>query len=200
MPATASSAISRTLRSTFVVEQNMSLSRDRSRQRVDFLIEKLEDGDEIRRILSGQIEYTAYALGQMEPGLIERTHWYRARGETGTGLVLHSRGGLGDATFLMGDPGAVEAILSIHPGPPQTYVTCQPHHLDAMSNVFRLSNQQPMIRMGVTRDDFRPATRQRTERLSGLDIRKINSLYGSDGAPSFYAPEHIDTGVYSGSL
>ncbi len=176
----------------------MPLPRGASRQSIDFLIEHLTDGDIIRRQLRAQVDYTAYALGQLEPGLIERTHWFRAQGETGTGLALHSRGGLGDATFLMGSTEAVEAILSIHPGPQQTYLTCQPQHLDSIRSAYRLSNQQPMIRMGVKPDEFKPVKRHSAVRLSGLDVRRINGLYSSDGAPSFYAPEHIDTGIYFG--
>jgi RimJ/RimL family protein N-acetyltransferase len=144
------------------------------------------------------VEYTAYALGQLEPLLFPRTHWFWARGTTGTGLVLHSRGGLGDATFVMGDADAVGAILSIHPGPSHTYATCQPQHLEALKGVYRLANQQPMIRMGVTRGRFNVAPQVAAISLSGVDIRRINSLYGSEGGPSYYIAEHIDAGIYRG--
>lgn len=181
-----------------VVEQNMSRPRESGRERIDFLVERLTDRDTIRRQLGAQVDYTAYALGQLEPGLVERTHWFRARGDTGTGLVLHSRGGLGDATFLMGDTDAVRAILSIHPGPQQTYVTCQPQHVETMNSVYKLANQQPMIRMGVSPAEFNAAERLSAVRLRGVDVRMVNALYSSDGAPSFYAQDHIETGVYFG--
>ena len=164
----------------------------------DYLVERLRDPDEIRRLLRPRVEYAAYAVGQLEPALFERTHWYRARGETGSGLVLHSRGGLGDATFVMGDPDAVYAILSIYPGTPSTYATCQPAHLERLGQVYRLANQQPMIRMGVRRHEFEPMRRIETIPLSGLDIRRINALYSTDGTSSYYAPEHIDVGLYRG--
>jgi ribosomal protein S18 acetylase RimI-like enzyme len=162
------------------------------------VVERLRDRDQIRQILRARVEYAAYALGQLEPGLFERTKWFRARGETGTGLVLHSRGGLGDATFLMGDPDAVYAILSIHPGTPTTYASCQPPHLAGLARVYRLANQQPMIRMGVRPGEFVPADRLQSIPLSGLDIRRINALYSTDGASSYYAPEHIEAGLYRG--
>ncbi|MGE5597391.1 MAG: GNAT family N-acetyltransferase [Hyphomicrobiales bacterium] len=167
-------------------------------RRYDYIVQSLHDRDRVRELLRPRIEYTAYALGQLEPGLFERTKWYWARGDTGVGLVLHSRGGLGDATFLMGDVGAVSAILSIHPGPAHTYATCQPQHLDELQRVYRLANQQPMIRMAVTREEFQPATGIETITLSGVDIRRINALYGSEGGASYYIPEHIDAGVYRG--
>jgi len=164
----------------------------------DYVVQRLRDRPRIRELLRPRIDYTAYALGQLEPGLFERTQWYWARGDTGSGLVLHSKGGLGDATFLMGDADAVAAILSIHPGPAQTYATSQPQHLQPLGRVYRLANQQPMIRMSVDRDSFLPSTRIPTTVLTGLDIRKVNALYGSDGAPSYYVPEHLESGVYRG--
>jgi ribosomal protein S18 acetylase RimI-like enzyme len=169
-----------------------------ARQRLDYVVQPVTDVAAIRAILAPRVEYTAYALGQLEPALFPRTRWFYARGTTGTGLVLHSRGGLGDATFVLGDPDAVSAILSIHPGTPQTYATCQPQHLEALRKYFRLANQQPMIRMGVTRELFRPVSTHNTVALSGIDIRKVNALYGSEGGPSYYIPEHIDSGVYRG--
>lgn len=167
-------------------------------RRMDYVVQPLFEVEAIRELLSPRVEYTAYALGQLEPLLFPRTHWFWARGTTGTGLVLHSRGGLGDATFVMGDADAVAAILSIHPGPAHTYATCQPQHLDALRGVYRLATQQPMIRMGVTRERFSPVSQVPAIRLSGVDIRRINSLYGSEGGPSYYISEHIDAGIYRG--
>lgn len=168
------------------------------RVRKDYVVDELSAAEDIRGLLRPRVEYTAYALGQLEPGLFERTRWYYARGSTGTGLLLHSRGGLGDATFVMGDPDAAMAMLSIYPGAVNTYITCQPQHLDALKSVYRLSNQQPMIRMSVKAADFQPANRVRTVVLQGIDIRRVNQLYGAEGTPSYYIPEHIDQGVYRG--
>jgi ribosomal protein S18 acetylase RimI-like enzyme len=167
-------------------------------RRLDYVVRALRDPDEIRPLLRARIEYTAYALGQLEPDLFARTRWFVARGTTGVGLVLHSRGGLGDATFVMGDPDAVHAVLSIHPGPPQTFATCQPQHLAVLRRVYRLATQQPMVRMVVTRESFRPVRDRETVALTGVDIRKLNALYGSENSPSHYVAEHVDAGVYRG--
>lgn len=168
--------------------------------RADYLVHELRDVDEIRGILRPGVEYTAYALGQLEPGLFERTHWFRAHGDTGTGLVLHSQGGLGDATFILGDPGAVAAILSLQPGPPQTYLTCQPQHVEELKAVYRLANTKPMVRMGVTPATFTPAGSATVTPITGVDTRKLNQLYAAEGGASYYAPEHIEGGVYCGVL
>ncbi|MBI2766648.1 MAG: GNAT family N-acetyltransferase [Chloroflexi bacterium] len=171
-----------------------------ARTHLDYVVQQVRERERIRELLRPRIEYTAYALGQLEPGLFERTRWFWARGDTGTGLVLHSRGGLGDATFVMGDPLAVSAILSIHPGPSHTYATCQPQHLDALQEVYRIASQQPMIRMAVTAERFQPASAVHVVALGGVDIRRINSLYSTEGGPSYYIPEHIDAGVYRGVI
>jgi GNAT superfamily N-acetyltransferase len=163
-----------------------------------YVVQELRDRGRIRELLLPRVEYTAYALGQLEPGLFERTRWYAGRGDTGTGLVLHSRGGLGDATFVMGDPDAVAGILSIHPGTQHTYATCQPQHVEILHRTYRLATQQPMIRMAVDREAFRPSAAVQTIPLGGVDIRRVNSLYGTEGGPSYYIPEHIESGVYRG--
>ncbi len=170
-----------------------------ARRNFDYVVTTLDDRDRIRDLLNQNRAYTAYALGQLEPGLFERTRWHFARGDTGSGLVLHSRGGLGDATFILGDGDAVAAILSIHPGPAHTYATCMPQHVQPMHRVYRLSSQLPMMRMAVTPESFRPhASDGAATPLNGSDIRKVNALYASDGGPSYYVPEHINAGVYRG--
>ena len=169
-----------------------------ARREYAYVVEEIRDPARIRDILMPRVEYTAYALGQLEPGLFDRTHWFSARGDTGSGLVLHSRGGLGDATFVMGDPDAVAAVLSIHPGTQHTYATCQPQHVEILQRTHRLATQQPMIRMGVTRDSFMPVHDVETAPLGGVDIRRVNTLYGTEGGPSYYIPEHIESGIYRG--
>jgi GNAT superfamily N-acetyltransferase len=181
-----------------MAEHGIPWSRRAARRRYDYVVKTLVERSEIRQALRGRVEYTAYALGQLEPGLFERTRWYFARGDTGTGLVLHSRGGLGEATFAMGDPDAVAAIVSIHPGPVQTYATCEPGYVGALQRVYRFATQQPMMRMHVDRQTFRPLPATDAFPLNGFDIRRINGLYASDGAPSYYVPEHIDAGLYRG--
>ena len=80
-----------------------------ARTHLDYVVRRISDRDHIRSLLRPRMEYSAYALGQLEPGLFERTSWYWSRGDTGSGLVLHSRGGLDEATFVMGDASAISA-------------------------------------------------------------------------------------------
>lgn len=172
------------------------LARERE---LEFLVRPLRDRDEIRWLLEPRRAYAAYALGQLEPLLFTLSRWWQARGEGGWGLLLHARGGLGNALFVLGEASAVHALLALHPGPRHTFVTCEPHHLATVERFFVLTQRQVMSRMTVTQATFRRFTGP-VRRLRGADVRLVNRLYRTDGAPAFYLREHIEAGVYYGAF
>ncbi len=165
----------------------------------EFAISPLKDREQIRRILEGRRPYAAYALGQLEPVLFRMTEWWIASSARNQALMLHSRGGLGNATFAMGEASALEALLRTHPGLRQTFLTCEVSHLDTVLRYFALDQRQTMIRMEVTASAFRPITGVGVRRLEGADAREINRLYRTDGVPSFYSARQIDDSVYFGA-
>ncbi len=177
-----------------VVERNSAILRDLT----EYVVRPLGDREQIRRILEGRRAYAAYALGQLEPVLFRQTDWWLSSSATNQGLVLHSRGGLGNATFAMGEAGALDALMSVHPGPRRTFLTCEPHHLETVLRHFDLEQRQTMMRMHVTSAAFRPIDGP-VRRLTGADVRAINRLYRTDGAPSFYSSRQIDDAVYFGA-
>jgi ribosomal protein S18 acetylase RimI-like enzyme len=162
-------------------------------------VRRLEDPTAIRALLERQRPYAAYALGQLEPHLYTKTEWWHASGEGHEALVLHSRGGLGHATYTMGETGALDALLRIHPGSRNTFFTCEPHHLGTVLRYFELEQRQTMIRMLVDRRTFAPVSAE-VRRLTGADAREINRLYRIDGVPSYYSPRQIDDAVYFGAI
>jgi RimJ/RimL family protein N-acetyltransferase len=159
----------------------------------------MADAAEIRQILAPYEAYAAYAIGQLTPHLFSRSDWLVARGAGGEALVLHSRGGLGNALFALGSADGIEALLRLHPGPRQTFLTCQVHHLPVVMRHFRLPERESMSRMLVDSRTFLPV-RAPVRRLSGKDIREVNRLYRSDGSPAFYTAENIDDAAYYGSF
>jgi ribosomal protein S18 acetylase RimI-like enzyme len=164
----------------------------------EYSIRKLADRDHIRAILETRRPYAAYALGQLEPDLFRQTEWWQSRSGTREGLVLHSRGGLGHATFTMGESGAIDTLLQIHPGTRSTFLTCEPSHLATVLAHYELDHRQVMIRMQVSRETF--AKRDGlVRRLGGGDAREINRLYRIEGVPSWYSPRQIDDAVYFGA-
>jgi RimJ/RimL family protein N-acetyltransferase len=165
----------------------------------EYRVRSLYDREHIRRLLEARRPYAAYALGQLEPHLFRMSEWWMATGNgTDQAVVLHSRGGLGNATFAMGEAGALDALLRIHPGPRHTFLTCEVHHLETVRRHFEMEQQQTMIRMLVTPEAFQPF-RSAVRRLGGQDARELNALYRTDGVPSFYSPRQIDDAVYFGA-
>lgn len=163
----------------------------------EYLVRPLQDRARIREMLEPRRAYAAYALGQLEPHLFVASRWWLAEGPGGWALLVHSRGGLGSALLTLGDGRALEALLRLHPGPRQTFATCLVEHLPVMVEHFYLSHQQPMMRMQVTAEAFRPPCRP-VQRLSGRDMRTINRLYSSEGAPSNYTARQVEDGIYYG--
>jgi RimJ/RimL family protein N-acetyltransferase len=167
--------------------------------RVDYLVRPLRDSDEIRAMLAPHRAYAAYALGQLQPELFARSEWWLSRGAQGEALLLHSRGGLGNALFALGTVDALEAALRLHPGPRYTFLTCQLHHLETVLRHFRMPDQQAVQRMLVSRETFRPHDGE-VRRLTGRDVRELNRLYRADGTPAFYTSQNVDDAVYYGAI
>ncbi len=166
-----------------------------ARAGVDYLVRPLRERDELRRLLLPNRSYAAYALGQLQPELFARSAWWMARGSQGQALLLHSRGGLGNALFALGDVDALQALLQLHPGPRQTFLTCQVRHLDTVLRYYDLPERQSMLRMLVDRDTFQPVEGV-ARRLAGRDVRQVNRLYRSEGAAALYTAENIEQAAY----
>lgn len=167
-------------------------------QTTQYLVRPLADAGEILALLQPRRAYAAYALAQLEPGAFPFSQWWIARGTTGQAVLLRSRGGLGAASWAMGDPLALHAVLSLHPCPYQSFLTCELDHLPVVARHFRLKQQQTMLRLQVTTETFRPAGGE-AYLLSGRDVRGINRLNQSEGWPAFYTPANIEEGVYFGA-
>ncbi len=174
-----------------------ALPRDRQAARSTYAVQRLTDRDEIRALLAPERAYAAYALAHLEPDLFELSEWYTATGPQGRALVAHSWSGLGRALFALGDPQALDVLLSLHPGPRFTFASLRLEHRPVVQRYFILTRDQTMLRMAVTAETFSPAEGEAV-RLSSRDIARINRLYSSEGGPTSYTPRHIDDGVYYG--
>jgi len=167
------------------------------RASTEYVVRDLRDPDEIRAMLAPHRTFSAYALGQLQPGLFEKTEWHVARGAAGEALLLHSKGGLGNALFSLGAPGALEAALQLHPGPKHTFLSCQTSHKDVVSDYFGIPRNSTMVRLRVDRETFQPEPGNAT-RLSGRDVFRVNNLYRADGTAAFYTADNINQATYYG--
>lgn len=174
-------------------------------ERRRYRVEQVVSVEAIRALLEPRRLYAAYALGQLDPEYFHLVNCWRAIAVDGVGeaVAVFSRGGLGDALFTMGESGALEALLALHPGPRQNYVTCEPHHVEAMNKRFFISSERPMMRMTVNRDNFvlpevPPGVEVR--RMGASDARFLNRLYSSEGSPTYYSGAQVAQGCYYGVL
>jgi ribosomal protein S18 acetylase RimI-like enzyme len=168
-----------------------------SRTAETYIVRRLKDRDAILRLLESRPVYTAYALGQLEPRLFPLTEWWLAEGDA-RALLLHSRGGLGNALFALGEAAPLAALLSLHPGPRNAFATCKAEHIGVLRRFFYLSPAQPMLRMKVTAETFRPPQGE-ARRLRGRDVRPVNRLYNAEGAVASYTARQIEEGMYFGA-
>lgn len=173
------------------------LSRGRQTARCVYSVRPLSDKQQIRRLLEPDRAYAAYALAQLDSRYFKLSNWYLAEGEEGQALLVHSAGGLGRAMFATGDANALDAILSLHPGPRFSFGSFQLHHRSTVERYFMMTRAQTMLRMSVTRDSFRPAPGEAVH-LRARDVALVNRLYSIEGGMSAYRPVHLEEGVYYG--
>lgn len=178
-------------------EESRAATRPLAGEASEFLVRAVDDRETLRRMLLPAAPYTAYALGQLEPWLFPLSRWWVAKGAVGWGLIMHSAGGLGNALLTLGEETAVEAALSLHPGPRQTFATAQVRHADVLHRHFHVAQDAVMMRMVVGSGDF-TACPGPVRRLSGGDAGAVNRLYRSDGASSFYSPHQLEDAIYYG--
>jgi RimJ/RimL family protein N-acetyltransferase len=148
-------------------------------------IPRLTEVSEILPRLEVDRIYSAYAICQLEPDRFPYTCWYRAEGDTGEALVMHSLGsmesnlwGYGAGVFCKGDPSALDVLLSLHPGPRFVQLKAQMEHLPVLKKHFRLRSEKPnVLKFRTTAVDVEAKGGIRP--LNGDDIGAINRLYRS---------------------
>ncbi len=174
-----------------------AVSRDRPTTRVQYTVTRLTDPDEIRSLLEPEKAYAAYALAQLEPRLFGLSDWYLGTSAGSRALVIQSRSGLGHALFAIGDKDALDAVLSLHPGPRFTFASLRLEHRAVIERYFLMTRPQIMLRMSVTDRTFSPVSGP-AERLDRGHVTAINRLYSSEGGATAYRPGHLEEGVYYG--
>jgi ribosomal protein S18 acetylase RimI-like enzyme len=163
-----------------------------------YLVRRMRNPREIDRLLADERAYAAYAVAQLEPMLFEESQFWAAEGPSGRALLMHSDAGMGRAIVTIGDPAALDALLSLHPGPLSNYLaTGAPEHMPVIERHFAVSGAVEMRRMTVDGFAFR-RVEGNVRRLMGSDVSALNALYSTEGGPTGYSAAHIQRGVYFG--
>jgi ribosomal protein S18 acetylase RimI-like enzyme len=164
-----------------------------------FRIHEERDRHAIDAALAEDRAFAAYAIANLELGLFEHARYWIAEGAHGAGVVMHSDSRAGRTLVTAGDDAAVDAVLSLHPGPYTTYLaTAAPEHMGAIERTYTTAGALEMQRMAVTAASF-TAVSGDVRRLRREDARALNMLYSAEGAPTGYSGEHIEQGVYYGA-
>jgi RimJ/RimL family protein N-acetyltransferase len=113
---------------------------------------------------------------------------------------MHARGGLGASGVTLGDPTLVSALLRLHPGPRQSYLTCEPGQVDAILQDYDLWRPQTMLRQQLMREDFSPPPGALpVRRLIDADAHELNALYAIEEEGLRYSGRQVSEGVYYGA-
>lgn len=164
-------------------------------------IRRVLDAAEARRLLSSARAFSAYALAYMDPAMFQLAEIYEARSQDKLALLVHSRGGLGTSSLLLGDPDLAGALLELHPGAHQSFITCQPDHIDQALTTHNLWRPQTMLRMQLEADEFTPpATVNGVRRLVAGDAPDLNRLYAMEGDGLHYNGRQVEAGIYFGGF
>ena len=99
----------------------------------------------------------------------------------------------------MGDPADIEALLaaSYEELPRRFYAHIRIEHREPIECFYTLSDVKPMLRMGLSRVNFKTKVKSAAEVLSHRDTAEIMQLY-QQYPDNFFEPAQLDTGLYFG--
>jgi RimJ/RimL family protein N-acetyltransferase len=163
------------------------------------VIRRLRDAESVRVHLNKARAYSAYALAYLDKRLFPMADFYEAESGDRTALVMHGRGGLGPSSLTLGDSALVGQLLSLHPGPRQAFVTCEPEHIDTVLTTHNVWRPQTMLRMQLDPRNFRaPPENTTIRRLIEADAFELNRLYNEESTR--YTGRQIVEGIYYGAF
>ena len=160
----------------------------------------LQDPSLVRAHFDGAPAFSAYARAYLDPKMFPLADFYEARSGDKHGMIAHVRGGLGPSTVALGDPSLIAALISLHPGPRQTFLTCEIEHVDPLLISHNLWRPQTMVRMQLDIDAFSPpAAMSQVRRLIDADAPELNRLYAIEEEGLRYSGRQVSQGIYFGA-
>jgi ribosomal protein S18 acetylase RimI-like enzyme len=157
----------------------------------------LDDKSEILDYLESDHWYSAYAIGDLEPGLFEQCIWAGAeKGDRLAALTLLFNGLEPPALFLMGQVDGLQSILEKRHFPDRVYLACRPDHLSMTGAFYIWEKTIPMWRMVLQPERFEPVGGD-TVVLEPSQSDQLAALYAL-GEGSAYSPIQLQQGVFYG--
>lgn len=163
-------------------------------------VRRIEDRAVLEAMLAPARPYAAYAMAYLDPRLFQLAAFYEASLGERRALLMQARGGLGLSSFAFGDPLLLGALLRLHPGPRQSFFTCEVEHVDTLLKSHDLWHPQNMLRMAVSPHTYLPATSQaEVRRLIPADAADLNHLYAIEDDGLRLSGRQVENGVYYGA-
>jgi ribosomal protein S18 acetylase RimI-like enzyme len=177
----------------------------------DYVVSQTADISRIRSYLMGDPDYSAYALGDLEPPYSEQASWTVAlRQDHVEGLALLYSGLEPVVLFLMGQNEALDCILGHDFTPNEVFFTIQPAHRPMLENHYQPAYLNNMYRMRVEADTFRgiEIEKQRDIHVTSLNASHVGLIEGLIKAAAAadarelsdvaFSPDMLDSGTYAG--
>ncbi len=158
--------------------------------------------EQIRRILSVDPVWSAYALADLQPAFEPYCQWYVSESDDEAAVALIFTGLEIPTLFTVGpERRMVEAVAQIDL-PETVYITIPDGHFDHIASLYDFSDdRRPMWRMflpaGVHVDQ--PAA-SGLRPMTSVDVENLNRLYAHGGqfAPDAFEAYQLDNGVFLG--
>ena len=162
----------------------------------------------VRRMLSADPVWAAYALADLQPDYAANCRWMTAATAAGDAVALIYRGFEPPVLFTLGQPQAVAAILAEADLPDSIYLTIGEGHLPVVSRHYAVAEVRSMRRMVLadTQAAVRGGAPEAADqtlaptRLTGACTSDVLQLLAQGGpfAPDAFSPLQIDRGVFFG--
>lgn len=153
---------------------------------------RLTDLTTVRALLDRDREWSAYALGDLSPELVNNCDWHApADVEAAPAVVLLYSGFTPPIAFAMGSAPDVRPLLG-ELRAPQISLHMRPDAVEAMAGIYTPLTKVAMHRMTLRAAAFRPAPHEDAVPLDADDLAAVSTLY-DDGhrrgeGPTFFHP------------
>lgn len=153
---------------------------------------RTQDWETIRAVLEQDREWSAYALGDLAPGLFEDCEWFVA--QEAPALLLIYRGLREPVLFAQGPPSLVAGLLAEIAAEPRLYLMVRPEIVPFVQERWVVPQPVAMWRMVLDTAAFRRASGVGATRLSIDDLPALRELY-ADGVPAGETPDSFDSSM-----
>lgn len=163
---------------------------------------RLTDLTTVRALLDRDRDWSAYAIGDLSPELVDDCDWHAPADVAGApALVLLYRGFEPPIVFAMGAARDLRPLIGeLHA--PRISLHLRPEALEAMAGIYTPTTTCPMRRMTLRPDAFAPAPLQDTQPIEEDDLAAVSALY-DDGhrrgeGPTFFHPAMLGQRTFRG--